>query len=258
MMKRFLPVAVVLASLAVVAVSPCPSWAHSAPAASCKGIVETLQPFVDRHTLAGAVTLVASKDKVLSLDAVGYADVRAKTPMRPDSLFWIASMTKPITATALMMLVDEGKDIVETPTPMLMRSTGGAKGMPSPAGGLFSTAGDVATFCRMMLNEGVWQGKRYLSQESWRKMTSNQTEGLPNACGLGWAVSKKSNTFGHGGAYKTHMRIDLEHGLVMVFMVQHADWGEGGKQILPAFQQAATKAFGSVRPTDRSPSPSAK
>jgi CubicO group peptidase (beta-lactamase class C family) len=45
------------------------------------------------------VTLVASKDKVLSLEAVGYADVAAKRPMRTDNLFWIASMTKSMTAT---------------------------------------------------------------------------------------------------------------------------------------------------------------
>ena len=54
-------------------------------------VATALQPFVDRGTLAGAVTLVASQDKVLSLEAVGYADVAAKKPMRTDCLFWIAS-----------------------------------------------------------------------------------------------------------------------------------------------------------------------
>ena len=59
--------------------------------------------------MAGAVALLASKDKVLALETVGYADVTAKKPMQPDNVFWIASVTKPITATAVMMLVDEGK-----------------------------------------------------------------------------------------------------------------------------------------------------
>jgi CubicO group peptidase (beta-lactamase class C family) len=68
-----------------------------------------LQPFVDQGTLAGAVTLVADGDRVLSLNAVGYADIAAKGPMRADTLFWIASRSKPITATARMLLVDEGK-----------------------------------------------------------------------------------------------------------------------------------------------------
>ena len=59
--------------------------------------------------------LVASRDNLLSLEAVGYADVGAKTPMKTDALFWIASMSKPMTATALMMLVDEGKVKLDDP-----------------------------------------------------------------------------------------------------------------------------------------------
>src|SRR5579862_5236971 len=65
-----------------------------------------LQPFVDRHVLAGAVTLVATRDKIVHLDAVGYADLASHKPMSTDALFWIASQSKPMTATALMMLVD--------------------------------------------------------------------------------------------------------------------------------------------------------
>src|ERR1700689_4865212 len=80
-----------------------------------KNLASKLQHFVDSHTLAGAVTLVATKDKILDLSAVGYADVAAKKPMTTDALFWIASMSKPITATALMMLVDEGKVNVDDP-----------------------------------------------------------------------------------------------------------------------------------------------
>ena len=65
---------------------------------------------MDKHELAGAVALVATKDKILSVDTVGYMDVAAKTPIRADGMFWIASMSKPITAAAVMMLVDEGQD----------------------------------------------------------------------------------------------------------------------------------------------------
>jgi CubicO group peptidase (beta-lactamase class C family) len=82
---------------------------------SSKPIQAALQPFIDNHSLAGAVTLVADKDRILSLDAVGYMDVGAKKPMRPDALFWIASQSKPITATALMILVDEGKVKLDDP-----------------------------------------------------------------------------------------------------------------------------------------------
>lgn len=59
--------------------------------------------------------LVATKDRVLTLETVGYSDLATKKPMAPDNLFWIASMTKPMTATAFMMLVDEGKVNVEDP-----------------------------------------------------------------------------------------------------------------------------------------------
>jgi CubicO group peptidase (beta-lactamase class C family) len=80
-----------------------------------KKIAAALQAFVDRHALAGAVTLVASKDKIRCLQAVGFGDIAGKRPMRIDDIFWIASQNKPITCTALMMLVDEGKVSVEDP-----------------------------------------------------------------------------------------------------------------------------------------------
>jgi CubicO group peptidase (beta-lactamase class C family) len=78
-------------------------------------LAAAIQPFVDSHSLAGAVMLVANKDKMLNLSAVGYADVAAHRPMPADALFWIASESKPITATAFMMLVDEGKVRLDDP-----------------------------------------------------------------------------------------------------------------------------------------------
>jgi len=76
-------------------------------------IAPTLQPFVENQVLAGAVVLVASPDRVVDVEAVGWADIAAKKPMRTDSMFWIASQSKPITAAALMILVDEGKVSVD-------------------------------------------------------------------------------------------------------------------------------------------------
>ena len=74
-----------------------------------------LQPFVDKHELAGAVALVADKDKVLSVEAVGFADIAAGKALKPDALFWIASQSKGITAAAVMMLVDEKKILLDDP-----------------------------------------------------------------------------------------------------------------------------------------------
>jgi len=74
-----------------------------------------LQPYVTSNWLAGAVTVVVGREGVISRDEVGYADVAEKKAMREDALFWIASMTKPFTAVAFMMLVDEGKAALDDP-----------------------------------------------------------------------------------------------------------------------------------------------
>jgi CubicO group peptidase (beta-lactamase class C family) len=78
-------------------------------------LADSLQPFVEKNELAGAVVLVAGPDKVLAVETVGYANREAKTAMSADNMFWIASMTKPMTAAALMMLVDEGKVSLDDP-----------------------------------------------------------------------------------------------------------------------------------------------
>jgi CubicO group peptidase (beta-lactamase class C family) len=348
---------------------------------------------VDRHTLAGAVTLVADRDEVLSLEAVGFADIAAGKPMRTDALFWIASQSKPITSTALMMLVDEGKvrldDPVEKYLPefraqwlaveqdedhMLLRkprhpitvreilshTSGlpfksameqptldllplrdavrsyamtplqfepgskyqyanagintagriievaggipyeefleqrlfGPLGMkdttfwpdaaqlarlaksyrpgaektgleettitqlkyplddrtrqPMPAGGLFSTASDLGRFCRMILNGGVAEGRRYLSEAAVAEMTRKQTgDAIKQSYGLGWSTG--GGTFGHGGAYATNMTVEPRRGLITVFLVQHSDSREDIRTCQAAFRQAAVEQFGNPR-----------
>src|SRR5882757_2279515 len=83
-------------------------WAQASTAPS-KEIAASVRPFVEREELAGAVMLVANKDGILALEAVGWADVATRKPMRTNSIFWIASQSKPITAAALMLLVEAGK-----------------------------------------------------------------------------------------------------------------------------------------------------
>lgn len=63
----------------------------------------------DAGLLAGAVTLVWRHGEVLQVNEIGYRDVEAGLPMTRDTLFRIASMTKPITVAAVMSLLDEGK-----------------------------------------------------------------------------------------------------------------------------------------------------
>ena len=72
-------------------------------------VAETLEPYIKNGELPGVVTVIATKDSVLQVDAIGYADLESKRPMKSDTVFWIASQTKPVTAVAVMILVDEGK-----------------------------------------------------------------------------------------------------------------------------------------------------
>ncbi|MDR3708920.1 MAG: serine hydrolase [Capsulimonadaceae bacterium] len=74
-----------------------------------------LQPFVDSGVLAGAIAAVANRDGFIAIEVVGLADIAAGRPMAQNSLFWIASQSKPFTTTAFMTLVDEGKVSVEDP-----------------------------------------------------------------------------------------------------------------------------------------------
>jgi CubicO group peptidase (beta-lactamase class C family) len=67
-----------------------------------------MQEFVDAGKTAGVVTLVARHGHVAALSAVGYQDLERKVPMRPDSIFRVMSVTKPVTCAAVMALVDEG------------------------------------------------------------------------------------------------------------------------------------------------------
>jgi len=72
-------------------------------------VAESLEPFIKNGELPGVVTVIATKDTVLQVNAIGYADLETKRPMKADTVFWIASQTKPVTAVAAMLLVDEGK-----------------------------------------------------------------------------------------------------------------------------------------------------
>ena len=79
------------------------------------GVSAAIQDMIAKEEIAGAVTMVVSKNDALHLETTGYADVAAKRPMAPDTMFWIASMTKPVTGVAVLMLQDEGKLSVADP-----------------------------------------------------------------------------------------------------------------------------------------------
>lgn len=99
----------------------------SAQGATLPGIGAAMQDMVAKHEIPGAVTAVVSKDRVLHLEATGLADLETKRPMTTDTLFWIASMTKPITGAAVLMLQDEGKLKVSDPVSTYLPAFGGLK-----------------------------------------------------------------------------------------------------------------------------------
>jgi CubicO group peptidase (beta-lactamase class C family) len=326
-------------------------------------IADIIRPHVEHGELAGAVVLVTSKDKVLTFDAIGYADVAKKAPMRKDTLFWIASTSKPFVGTTLMMLVDEAKIGLDDPVTkylpkfspkigdqepahaitirMLLSHTSGlgwkfpltagdapldkvvdgyaneallhepgsefsyndadtttvarvievVSGVPydaflrhrlleplgmkdttffpsalqltrlaktywinpstkvfelapertarpfvEPAGGLYSTANDLGKFCRMMLNGGELNGRRYISESALKEMTRGQLSpeafskfpqpgGIdgPLSYGLGWGVSLEGAFF-HPGFASTDIYFDATRTIAVVWLLQHADW----------------------------------
>ena len=72
-------------------------------------IGELIQRAIDAKQISGAVTVVARRGRVAHFEARGLMDIEANAPMRKDAIFPIASMTKPVTGVAILMLVEEGK-----------------------------------------------------------------------------------------------------------------------------------------------------
>lgn len=351
-------------------------------------IEAVLQPYVSSNWLAGAVTVVVGQQGVIAQEEVGYADLANKKEMEEDTLFWIASMTKPITAVAFMMLVDEGKVSLDDPVakyipqmdhlwvaeakkgdatmtlkpqarpitlrhllshtsglpfltplqkvdlsslsvedailtftmnplefqpgegyrysnegidtvgrvieivsglpyekflqtrlfdPLGMRDTtffptsrqlkrlaksyapnaekNGLKEVPivyfkkpydrsgrypEPGGGLFSTGEDLARFCQMLLNGGLYKGKRYLSEAALAEMCKKQTGGSDQKYGLGLAIDQDNHgAYGHGGAQATNMTIYPEKKLALIWLVQHCGYAGRGSDAQNAFKNAA-------------------
>jgi CubicO group peptidase (beta-lactamase class C family) len=377
----------------------------SAAEPQLRGVGAVMQAAVEAHEISGAVTAVVTKDKLLHLETTGFADLGNKRPMQPDSLFWIASMTKPVTAVTILMLQDEGKlnvaDRIEkyipefaglkTPSgqpahltiaqalthtsglgeatsesarnahtladliplylaapmqyepgakwsytqsginaaariveivsgisfdafvqqrildPLGMkdttfypheqalerraigytknRTTGALEAAPPVAGfgvkghpplgngGLFSTAPDYARFCQMLLGAGTLDGKRYLSAEAMKLLTTVQTGDLPtgffqspqfgsHGTSYGWGIGTcilraphpgvaamlSPGTFGHGGAWGTQAWMDPVRGVAYVLMMQRPDIGNGDAgEVRRKFQQAAAAALGRSR-----------
>ena len=72
-------------------------------------INQVVQRAIDANEISGAVTIVSRRGHIAHFEAQGLMDIEARTPMRKDTIFPIASMSKPITGVAVLMLIEEGK-----------------------------------------------------------------------------------------------------------------------------------------------------
>jgi CubicO group peptidase (beta-lactamase class C family) len=373
-------------------------------------IPQRMKYFVDRQTVAGAVTLVAHGSDIVEFDATGMADVEAGHAMQKDTIFQIMSMTKPVTAIGIMMLAEEGKlalrdpvedylpefkdlrvrttlgpdavrarvpnhaitirdllthtagiqdypgpptipDYAQTmsvpldevvrqlakqpllfqpgtqwsysspgieilgriievcsgekyvdfitkhilqplgmkdsfffPPPdkisrvamvyaqkdgKLVRSPASILGgdpakyrlgavFPAPGWGLYSTAEDLLHLYRMMLNNGVYEGHRYLSPFSVHVMTEPQTTGIQpvgwmrgSDYGLAWEIvtdplgelaGHTIGSYGHGGAFGTQGWIDPNNDLISILLIQRSD--EGAASMTNVFLNMAESSVG--------------
>ena len=361
------------------------------------GVSAAMKTMVDTRQVSGVVTVVATKDRILHCEALGLADIDKSDPMTPDTLCWIASMTKPVTAVSLLMLQDEGKLKVSDPiskyipefsalrapsgkpanltiaqvmthtsglgeasreqmtqartladlipffvsapmqfepgskwsycqsgintgarvveivsgmpfdeflqkrlfNPLGMKHTtfyptklagahravGYSKNQTSGAlevapvpkgfgeeghppvgnGGLFSTGPDYARFCQMLLGGGTFEGKRYISPQSFKLLSTVQTGDLPtgffqaqefgsHGTNYGWGIGTcilrsphpgvasmlSPGTFGHGGVWGTQAWIDPVRGKAYILMIQRSDLrNSDASDIRRAFQEAA-------------------
>lgn len=78
-------------------------------------IGQTIERRIERREIPGAVTLLARRGRVVHCEAHGYADIERRTPLRTDAIFRIASMTKPITSVATLILYEEGHFFLDDP-----------------------------------------------------------------------------------------------------------------------------------------------
>ena len=100
-------------------------------------INEVVQRYIDAKEIAGGVTVVTRRGKVAHFEAHGMMDLESKTPMRKDGIFRIASMTKPVTGVAILMLVEEGKVRLSDPVSRFIpefKDTKVAVAKPGPEG----------------------------------------------------------------------------------------------------------------------------
>jgi CubicO group peptidase (beta-lactamase class C family) len=201
------------------------------------------------NTLGRIVEVVAKKPFAVFMEERLFQPLAMK-----DTTFWPTSRQARRLAKSYGPGPD-GKGLSETNLYFFRGELTDRSRTPLPAGGLFSTAVDVAKFYQMMLDGGVAGGKRLLKEETVKLMTTTQTGDIKTgfvdgmSWGLGFQVVKEPmgvtamlapGTFGHGGAYGTQSWADPKTRSVYILMIQRARMGNSdGSEMRRAFQEAA-------------------
>jgi CubicO group peptidase (beta-lactamase class C family) len=153
-------------------------------AAGLKAFQQAMRALVDEQKLAGVTTLVARHGKVVHFDAYGKRDLEAGKPVEKDTIFRIASMTKPIVGVAMMMLWEQGKWTLDDPV---------AKHIPEFAGLKVATPnGEVAQLKPMTMRQlmshsagfdtsGGYEGKNITDRTKPLQAMIDKLAGLPLA-----------------------------------------------------------------------------
>ncbi|MDF9826969.1 CubicO group peptidase (beta-lactamase class C family) [Ereboglobus sp. PH5-10] len=163
-----------------------------APLLRAGPFADTARPYVDDGTIAGTVFLAADGKKVLACEAVGLADIAGKKPMREDSLFWIASMSKPMTAAAFMMLVDEGKVSLDDPVSKYIPAFAQRQKIVSKES---EKLGDIANYTRDPSAPEVESRQAAAPAAVYRKTPITIRHLLSHTAGLRYSVPEEKPTF---------------------------------------------------------------
>ena len=163
-------------------------------------INQLVQRYIDQGQITGAITMVSRKGRVAHFEAIGQMDLEAKAPMRKDAIFRIASMSKPITGVAILMLLEEGKlrladpvsrFIPEFKNPMvaIARTTGAppaprAPGQPAPEPEIYTVPAEREITIRDLMThtsglESGGAGSRTGARIAPRSTTSNLQAYVP-------------------------------------------------------------------------------
>jgi CubicO group peptidase (beta-lactamase class C family) len=189
-----------------------------------------MQRYVDRGEVAGVVTLVARRGRVIHLDSVGYRDTKAKAAMTDDTIFRIASMTKPITSVALMMLFEEGHFLLSDPVSKWLPEFADPKvALPAPPGERVDTpyitlpAKRPITVKHLLTHTaGLPNVYRGLTQPLYLKATASHAAGDTMADAVG-RLAKLPLNFQPGEAWEYGPATDVAGRLVEVISGQTLD-----------------------------------